>query len=152
MGMIMDTDKHVKERIMAEDPGCCRPNCYRWLRAWILYTMFPHDRSIWKQLKNPVFWIFTIISLLPWGISQGWFILIFLLRDKHDEFQLIDFIVKVKTAGAISVGLIPTFMGIAAYMNCANSTDRLCSEYGPGLNGKESVFGFKFIFEMSFFL
>ena len=149
---IMDTDVHVKDRIMVDDPRCCKPNCYRWLRAWVLYTMFPHDKSIWKQLKNPIFWLFTIVSVLPWGVSQAWFIIIFLLRDKHDEFQLIDFIVKVKTAGAVSVGLIPTFMGINAYLACAHGTDRPCSKFGPGLTGEESVFGSKFVFDMTFFV
>ena len=131
--MIRGTDDEHKEKILADPPDCCRPNPYHWFKAWILYTMFPHDKSIWAQLRNPWYYIFTIISLSPYGVSQMWWLLMFILRDKHDEYQLVNFIVSIKVAGFFSVGVIPTFMGVFKYIECANSSSNPCSTNGPGM-------------------
>ena len=129
--VIQGTDEHVKERILEEPAGCCQPNPYHWLKAWILYTMFPHDKSVWAQLKNPWYYFFTIISLAPYGVSQGWWLVMFLFRDKHDEYQLVNFIVSIKVAGVFSLGIIPTFIGIYNYLNCA--PENTCDAEGPGV-------------------
>ena len=63
--MIRGTDEEQKSKILADPPDCCRPNPYHWFKAWILYTMFPHDKSIWAQLKNPWYYFFTLLSLFP---------------------------------------------------------------------------------------
>ena len=55
------------------------------------------------------------------------------LRDKHDEYQLVNFIVSIKVAGFFSVGVIPTFMGVFKYIECANSSSNPCSTNGPGM-------------------
>merc|ERR1719221_853950 len=39
-------------------PACC-------LLAFMRYHIYPYDKTIWGQLKDPVWVIFTIISLLP---------------------------------------------------------------------------------------
>ncbi len=131
--MIKGTDEEYKKKILANPPDCCCPNPYHWFKAWVLYTMFPHDKSIWAQLKNPWYYIFTIISVFPFGVSQGWWVLMFLLRDKHDEYQLVNFIVSIKIAGFLSVGVIPTFLGVFTYLSCANNPDQPCSTHGPGM-------------------
>ena len=131
--MIRGTDDEQKKKILADPPDCCRPNPYHWFKAWILYTMFPHDKSIWAQLRNPWYYIFTIISLSPYGVSQIWWLLMFILRDKHDEYQLVNFIVSIKVAGFFSVGVIPTFLGVFKYIECANSSSNPCSTNGPGM-------------------
>ena len=131
--MIRGTDDEHKEKILADPPDCCRPNPYHWFKAWILYTMFPHDKSIWAQLRNPWYYIFTIISLSPYGVSQIWWLIMFILRDKHDEYQLVNFIVSIKVAGFFSVGVIPTFLGVFKYIECANSSSNPCSTNGPGM-------------------
>jgi hypothetical protein len=131
--MIKGTEEEYKQKILANPPDCCCPNPYHWFKAWILYTMFPHDKSIWAQLKNPWYYVFTIISLFPFGVSQVWWVLMFILRDKHDEYQLVNFIVSIKIAGFISVGVIPTFLGVFTYLSCANNADKPCSTHGPGM-------------------
>ena len=46
-----------------------------------------------------MWWLLTFISVFPeYGIAQLWWIFLFFLRDFRDEFQLVSFIVKVKTA------------------------------------------------------
>jgi len=61
--------------------------------------MSPNDRSIWWQLWQPMWWLLTILSVFPeYGIAQLWWIFLFFVRDFRDEFQLVSFIVKVKTA------------------------------------------------------
>ena len=131
--MIRGTDDEHKEKILADPPDCCRPNPYHWIKAWILYTMFPHDKSVWAQLRNPWYYFFTILSLSPFGVSQFWWLLMFILRDKHDEYQLVNFIVSIKVAGFFSVGVIPTFLGVFKYIECANSSSNPCSTNGPGM-------------------
>ena len=136
--IIQGTDEHVQKRILEEPNDCCCPNPYHWFKAWVLYTMFPHDKSVWAQLKNPWYYVFTIISLCPFGISQGWWLLMFLLRDKHDEYQLVNFIVSIKVAGFFSIGIIPTFLGIFNYLNFAE--ENTCSKNGPGMVSENFVF------------
>ena len=34
-------------------------------RARILYTLFPFDRSIWRVIKNPLYWVFLILCSIP---------------------------------------------------------------------------------------
>ena len=131
--MIRGTDDEQKKKILADPPDCCRPNPYHWFKAWILYTMFPHDKSVWAQLRNPWYYFFTILSLSPFGVSQIWWLLMFILRDKHDEYQLVNFIVSIKVAGFFSVGVIPTFLGVFKYIECANSSSNPCSTNGPGM-------------------
>ena len=131
--MIKGTDEEYKKKILANPPDCCCPDPYHWFKAWVLYTMFPHDKSIWAQLKNPWYYVFTIISVCPYGVSQVWWLLMFLLRDKHDEYQLVNFIVSIKIAGFVSVGVIPTFLGVFTYLSCANNPDQPCSTHGPGM-------------------
>ena len=44
--MIKGTDEEYKKKILANPPDCCCPDPYHWFKAWVLYTMFPHDKSI----------------------------------------------------------------------------------------------------------
>eukprot|EP00944_MAST-04C_sp_MAST-4C-sp1_P002133 g2133.t1 len=147
--MISGTDEEQEKKILADPPDCCRPNPYNWFKAWILYTMFPHDKSLWAQLKNPWYYVFSILSLFPFGVSQAWWLLMFILRDKHDEYQLVNFIVSLKVAGFISVGVIPTFLGVFKYMECASSTRYPCEKNGPGIQeDSDFVFGTFYSFQI----
>lgn len=99
-------------------PHPCR-NPFGWLRALILYTLFPYDRSIWRQLRNPLWWLFKLIAVVPvYGISQVWFALLMLLHDKRDEYQLCAYVLSFKAAYFFSAGVIPAYVGIARYTAC----------------------------------
>lgn len=66
-------------------------------RGWFLYTLFPYDRTVWVQLRNPAFVVLKTLSLLPiFGIQPSFFILQFLLMEHWDEYQLVHFILLFK--------------------------------------------------------
>ena len=130
--IIEKKDKEVAAKITKTYHPCCRPYPWTWLRAIVLYTMTPNDRSIWWQLRQPMWWLLTVISVFPsYGVSQVWWVLLFFLRDFRDEFQLVSFMVKVKTVAVISVGLLPAFIGIFQYVICTQRGT--CNTEGPGL-------------------
>ena len=135
--MFEKQDKETKAKISATYAPCCKRivnndednydaskqtytcNPWFWLRATILYTMAPNDRSFWWQMYQPMFWLLTVISIFPaYGISQIWWVFLFFLRDFRDEFQLVEFMVKVKTTAVLAVGLIPSYIGISTYLSC----------------------------------
>jgi len=96
--------------------------------------MTPNNRSFWWQMYQPTWWILTAISVFPsYGVSQVWWVILFFLRDFRDEFQLVSFMVKVKTTAVISVGLIPSYMGISTYLSCVEKGS--CRTNGPGIQG-----------------
>ena len=107
--------------------------------------MTPNDRSIWWQIRQPAWWLFTAISVFPlYGVAQVWWVLLFFLRDFRDEFQLVSFMVKVKTTAVISVGLLPSYIGISTYISC---TERgTCNTDGPGVGTGAGTFMFQTVF------
>ena len=75
-----------------------------------------------------------VISHIPvFGVTQAWWLLVFLLHDKCDTFQVVKFILQVKTSAVIAVGLLPSWIGIVAYINCVDKNDKesTCLENGP---------------------
>jgi hypothetical protein len=144
----------MREKIEAPPYACCCPNPFTWSRALLLYTLFPHDKSIWANIRSPVWWVVKIISVFPvYYISTLFFALIWLLKSKKDEYQLINFIVALKQAHFISYGLLGSILGNVGFIQCAilhphenptvyhhpggmNDTqpDLPCSTSGPGLD------------------
>ncbi|KAG9403389.1 hypothetical protein AC1031_006035 [Aphanomyces cochlioides] len=107
-------------------------------RACILYNLFPYDHSIWKSLKNPLWWAFNFVGLLPY-IGQIWWCYLFLLKDKKDEHQLCQFIIGFKTTQFLTLGLGATFLGIMRYIYCTMLGDT-CDVYGPLLSPWNTLF------------
>ncbi|EQC32869.1 hypothetical protein SDRG_09401 [Saprolegnia diclina VS20] len=109
-------------------------------RACILYNLFPYDQSIWRCLKNPYWWSFTILGMLPY-IGQAWWCLLFVLKDKRDEHQLCQFIIGFKTSQFLTLGLGSTILGVAKYIACAlYGTMGVCDLYGPMLSPWNTLF------------
>ena len=51
--------------------------------AFLRYHLWPYDRSIWRQLRDPIYWIFLLTALIPkWGATAIVFMILFLLMDK----------------------------------------------------------------------
>ena len=132
-GMAAGKSLEVSEKMLEGPAGCCRPNPCSWFRAWVLYTMFPHDKSIWAKLKTPSWWFIMIIANMPiYGVAQAYFLLLFILMDKGDIFQLVNFIQTLKVASVVSIGFIPAVTGgIMVYLDC--SPKGTCSTDGPGM-------------------
>jgi hypothetical protein len=109
---IQGTDASIKELIEADPRPCCRPNPCAWVRANILYTLFPHDQSVWEQMRSPTWWFLKILSVFPYYFvaMSVWFVL-WLLRSKRDQYQLVSFIVSLKQAHFIAYGMMGSLMG-----------------------------------------
>lgn len=54
-------------------------------RAWFLYTLFPYDKSIWAQLKDPWFYVLKALSVFPPPVQPIFFMVLFLVMDHWDE-------------------------------------------------------------------
>ena len=57
-------------------------------RARLLYGMDPHDKSIWRCLKSKRWWALHLIGVVP-VVGPVWWVLVFLMKDRTDEFQLV---------------------------------------------------------------
>ena len=134
---IQGTDASIKELIEADPRPCCRPNPCAWARANILYTLFPHDQSVWEQMRSPAWWFLKILSVFPYYFvaMSVWFVL-WLLRSKRDQYQLVSFIVSLKQAHFIAYGMMGSLMGNFSFIQCAmlSPSEAPCATHAPGLH------------------
>lgn len=133
VAVMMDGKKQDDPNEPDESTG---PDC---IRAFFRYHIFPYDRTIWGKLRDPVWLMFTLLSLVPVaGVSPLIFLFIFVILDKTDEFQLIFFILSFKGTQFISHGIVRTLLGFFTFVNCvvadADET-HTCQETGPGILG-----------------
>eukprot|EP00444_Apocalathium_aciculiferum_P053181 CAMPEP_0183519626 /NCGR_PEP_ID=MMETSP0371-20130417/16268_1 /TAXON_ID=268820 /ORGANISM="Peridinium aciculiferum, Strain PAER-2" /LENGTH=413 /DNA_ID=CAMNT_0025717807 /DNA_START=1 /DNA_END=1242 /DNA_ORIENTATION=- len=122
------------------------PQCGRWgcccacLRAFLLRHFLPFDRSIFGKMKDPVFWIITILVSIPmYGLRAGVFslmLLMLVLPGPPDEYQFIDYILQLKGSQFFTVGILQTLITGGTYFYCASwRTDALpqcIRDHGPG--------------------
>ncbi|CAJ1441920.1 unnamed protein product [Effrenium voratum] len=105
-------------------------------RAFFRYHLYPYDRGLWGSLKDPVWLLFTAIALLPiYGISPCVFLLIFLIIDKTDEFQLVSFILQFKGFQYLTQGVLRSLVGYFLFLSCVTSPgsqEHFCAQSGPG--------------------
>lgn len=102
------------------------------MRGHILYHLFPYNKSIWQSLQDPWWLAYSCVGIFP-VVAQLWWLLLFLLKDKTNEHQLCQFIVGFKVAQFISLGLVHSLLGVAAYVRCiAQGSLALCQEGGIG--------------------
>jgi hypothetical protein len=113
-----------------------------------LYRYHPYNRSVWSKLRDPVWIILTLVSCCQYyGIRAGFFVLLFLLIDKRDEFQLVQFIWNFKGTQFVS-GIIAAFVGAAQFFYCVGFEDPFlelgsetsCASLGPGVSLGEQSF------------
>eukprot|EP00618_Florenciella_parvula_P035898 CAMPEP_0119542920 /NCGR_PEP_ID=MMETSP1344-20130328/53848_1 /TAXON_ID=236787 /ORGANISM="Florenciella parvula, Strain CCMP2471" /LENGTH=614 /DNA_ID=CAMNT_0007587185 /DNA_START=12 /DNA_END=1856 /DNA_ORIENTATION=- len=149
-------DKDLETALMSADPlPCCQPNCGIFdpilcFRAKVLYTLFPFDKSVWGKIKNPWFWVLTLIAAAPvYGVAQVWGILLLAMKDRQDEYQLVNFIVTFKSSMFVAVGVLPTLIGVGLYINCASAgNDSTCDVDGPGLHQLQNYQMFVFLLQL----
>mmetsp|Transcript_10286 Transcript_10286/g.21792 ORF Transcript_10286/g.21792 Transcript_10286/m.21792 type:complete len:466 (-) Transcript_10286:69-1466(-) len=108
-----------------------------WFRAQVLYHYLPFDHSIFGQLKDPIFILFTIISMIViYGVRILFFlvILIFIVRGcPPDEYQLVGYILMFKGTQVISSGVIMSIVAVAKYYMCVHPLSvHTCATVGPG--------------------
>jgi hypothetical protein len=103
---------------------------WRRSRAWILYTLSPFDRSFWRCIRNPYYVLLNVIGLIP-GVGMLFWLLVFVLLDKRDEYQLSQFIVGFQTAKFFSQGCFNLCRGALLYYICATRDLPRCETRGP---------------------
>lgn len=106
-------------------------------RASVLYALYPYDRSVWGQLRMPLFYPLLLLCVCPvYGVQPVAFFLLFLLRDKGDEFQLVQFILEFKGLQFVTVGALSGLIAGARAQWC--STHGTCARMGlqgaPGMH------------------
>lgn len=115
------------------EPPCCKYSPLALMRYWLQ----PYDRNIWRKIRNPFWWTFVILSIVPkYGIAAMSFTFLFLLIDRGDEFQLQEFILNFKGVQFISLGLASICVGAAQYFFCTTMDPQVCDEWAP----REEVF------------
>jgi hypothetical protein len=132
-GKLGGKDKNVLTAISEDADACCSPNPCSWFRSWVLYTMFPHDLTVWGKMRVKSWWFIMLMANFPvYGVSQLYFFLLFVLMDKGDIFQLVNFVVSLKVAAVVAVGVIPTILGgVLVYLECVPKNT--CATQGPGM-------------------
>jgi len=119
--------RQVSEESHAHEPaGRCR--CFVRLRAVILHHFLPHDRSIFGNLKDPLWWLFAIPLLLPcYNIRVTAFTLLLFLHCypcPPDEYQLTNFILQLKATQFLSAGIGAMTVGAFNYFFCFSASEQ----------------------------
>lgn len=104
------------------------------------------------MMENPFWWIFLLITLFPYyGVQPFFYAFIFLVIDKGDEYQLVNFILNYKKLQFFTQGVVSGVIGFALFYGCidygkyTSNADFLeynldffssssCLDYGPGAN------------------
>ncbi|CAK0892523.1 unnamed protein product [Prorocentrum cordatum] len=110
----------------------CSP---RWWRGQLLYAYLPFDRSIWGQMRNPLFWLMTALSLYPyWGVRAVYFASLLVLIQAGmpaDTYQLCAFIIALKGSQFISSGVVMGLLTAFKYYLCVYPGSRHASSLTP---------------------
>jgi len=134
VAVFLDGEKKTESADLGAACCCCR---------FFRYHLFPCDKSFWGHIKDPVFVLFTLVSLAPIsGFCSLIFLFIFLIIDRGDEYQLLQFILQFKGTQFISHGVIRTLTGFFMYVGCVTAvaqSNHDCEQQGPGLAGSFEV-------------
>ena len=109
------------------EPGCCGK-----ILGAMRYVMRPYDRTIWRIIRNPFWWLFMLTTLVPvYGIGMVAYILYFFIHDCGDEFQLESYIVDFKSLQFLNLGVVSSILGSVQYYICTSQAPSTCDRYAP---------------------
>jgi hypothetical protein len=84
------------------------PEPYLWLRSRVLYQIMPADASFWQVVRTPTFFAVALAQMVPfYGIGIYVFVVLFVMINKTDEFQLVSFITRYKAIQFLGLGIVP---------------------------------------------
>lgn len=120
------------------DGTCCAPcSCLGLLLAKLRYFIFPFDKSFWRQMRDPFYAIYKIITLIPvYGVPQAIYLLQLFIIDRQDEYQLTTFILTFKATLFVSVGVVGAAVAMLTFYLCIQDLEgkdepEHCSETAP---------------------
>jgi hypothetical protein len=106
--------------------------CCLFPRPFFRYVLYPYDRNLWRVIRHPVWWFCLLLSICPfYSISQIYYILMFFIIDKRDQFQLENYITEFKAFQFISLGLVSALVGSVQYFICTSLEPMTCPESAP---------------------
>jgi len=137
----------VKANVMLSVNESLRPYTPTWmeprkvsglraLRAHFLYAFQPFDVSGFRQLRWPTYWLITAWSACTtYGVQGLFWLTVFCLMDRSDEYTLVNFILSFKALMFITLGFAGLFIGSAQMQYCltADISKVTCDTDGPGM-------------------
>eukprot|EP01017_Pseudomicrothorax_dubius_P008976 TRINITY_DN12990_c0_g1_i1.p1 TRINITY_DN12990_c0_g1~~TRINITY_DN12990_c0_g1_i1.p1 ORF type:complete len:524 (-),score=100.14 TRINITY_DN12990_c0_g1_i1:34-1605(-) len=115
------TDQPIVE-VPTKEYSClilCPWYCFR---NWVMYYSYPIDLNIYQQTRTFSWWIILLLSLIPvYGGQTYFFCLLFLMIDKSDEYQLVQFILSFKRLQFFTNGLLNGMIGYIQYYVCSTN-------------------------------
>eukprot|EP00445_Apocalathium_hangoei_P024516 CAMPEP_0203916522 /NCGR_PEP_ID=MMETSP0359-20131031/57223_1 /ASSEMBLY_ACC=CAM_ASM_000338 /TAXON_ID=268821 /ORGANISM="Scrippsiella Hangoei, Strain SHTV-5" /LENGTH=1370 /DNA_ID=CAMNT_0050843241 /DNA_START=19 /DNA_END=4131 /DNA_ORIENTATION=- len=110
------------------------------IRAYFRYHLYPYNRSFWGKSRSWIYIIFTMGIFIPESAVSALFIFgTFLIIDKSDEYQLVQFILSTKAAQFVAHFLLRTVIGYILFLDCvtgrADVNSHTCAKSGPGVVG-----------------
>jgi hypothetical protein len=103
------------------------------LRGLLLYHWQPYDQQSCSKCADVWYWVLLLIAICPfYGAQQIFHLLLFLLIDRSDEFQLCKYILDFKGLQALTLGVFGCIYGASRYAYCVNNKPLSCDIDGPG--------------------
>ena len=85
-----------------------RVHPYRAFRASLLNRLYPSGETRWWKLRNPLNWLLQISFFIHYaGFNDWFFIFLYALIDKRDEFQFVHVIAAFKIQQFFFSGVFP---------------------------------------------
>lgn len=130
LAVFLDGQKKDEAVEVSSSGACC-------LLAFLRYHLLPYDKGFWGKLRDPWWLLLIAISLVPVsGVSPMFYFFVFLIIDKRDEFQIVQFILAFKGTQFLSTGIIRGIVGLSLFVACvtaeAHDDDHSCETKGPG--------------------
>ena len=83
-----------------------------------MYALYPHDKQLWARLRSPIYILGMLLSMCPvFGIRPAYYLLVLMLMDRRDEYQLVMFVQAFK-ATQFFAGVLGLLMATAEYFDC----------------------------------
>lgn len=96
-------------------------------RAVVLHHLLPHDKSIFGRMKDPLYLCLYALTMIPVhglrGLLYSVLLLMLAFPGPVDEFQIINFILLLKSCQFLSSGFIQMAVGAFKYYTCAGLVD-----------------------------
>uniref|UniRef100_A0A7S0IUM2 EF-hand domain-containing protein n=1 Tax=Calcidiscus leptoporus TaxID=127549 RepID=A0A7S0IUM2_9EUKA len=116
------------------------PLTYVAVRARIRYAVMPADIGFWQLIRRPELYPVLFLLFFPFAsISTITWVVLLLMIDKSDEYQLTNYILVFRAAVFLSVGVWWSIKGFVYFYLCISAIDIDCLDYGPGVSDIQTL-------------
>jgi len=102
----------------------CRCFCslYLAIRRFVLHHLCPHNKTVWGSMKDTVWWIFNLLTLVTLGSVRctvfGALLILLVFPGPADEYQLTKYVLVMKANQFFTTGLGCMMFGCCQYYFC----------------------------------